>query len=570
MIKKIIILSVFLPFLFINASLATTLTSTVNRNPIKVDQTLVLTVTYTDSARASDLDISGLAQDFEVLANSSGNNNNVIMVNGKTSLEKSTVWNITLAAKREGNLNIPELELNGARSQSITVQARPLTAAELAEPDAIKVSVTIEDRGRTDIKPGEQIIVQVELSADRNVGNIRGQELVVQGADLEPLGQQDGQRIENGITRQVALWRYALFPNEGGEIILPAQRFEGRVGGRRSIFDSFGSGGETVKGTSAPQSIIVSDKPETNGKDWLVASNVTIKSDFTSDITKAKVGEPLTRTITITAADQRASAIPPLTVPTSADYKFYEDQPKLENTPSANGLTGIRTETLAIIPSRPGEITLPEQRINWWDTNSDEWKEAILPAQVITVTGSALSTSQNNDPVQFNGSTTGETSTSRANKNRSDHTDSSDWFWRLTTLLLACVVIIQFLLSHRMPRIINTPRQRQSVEKSERQAWKELNSRFTQQNSKEIRQSLISWTKTILDNPSNGLDSLAHACESDQLTEQLNLLDAQLYGAGENFDSSALQAALSECRDKLKQSNSKANTPPELAPLYPN
>lgn len=550
---------------------AATLTSSVNRNPIKLNETLTLTIQYSELAPSSTLDLSGLNQDFEILANAPTTNSSVSIINGQTSRETTTTWVITLAAKGEGELTIPAFEVNGDRSNPIKIQVNGLTAEELAQPRPINVSVTIDDTDNLNIKPGEQIIVEVELSAATNVGNIRGQELIIAGAELVPLGQQDGQRQENGVLRQVAIWRYALFPETSGEITVPAQTFNGSIGGRRtSFFDSFSRGGEPVGARSVEQSIVVDARPETNGNAWFPANNVTVESAWASSTDQIRVGEPITRTITITADGQRASAIPPLTTSASTNFKSYQDQPQIFDTNSNDGIVGVRRESAAIVPSTEGTFTLPEQRIAWWDNKADAWREAVLPQQIFNVMPAANADNNTPPQVMVNSS---ENFVTQSSPNATLKTQvSNNWLWKLTTLCLALLCLGQFVLLNRRTNPKKTELQRSTHQsESEANAWQRLQQALKGSEVNEIRQSLLDWSSiTLLDQVTPNLQTIARLSESDTLKQQLANLEQQLYNDKQNLDINELSSALNQFRDQIKShyaDNSIRDN--ELAPLYP-
>lgn len=568
------ILSVLLIISFASAIQAATLTSTLDRNPIKADQALTLTVTYDEQASSSDLSLGTLSRDFEIISTSAANNRNVSVINGQAIDRTTTVWTITLAPKRQGNLNIPSFEINGDRSESIDVQVVALTAEELAQPKAIEVITTIDDTGNLTIKPGEQVLVQIELSVDSQVRGVRGQELVLNGASFEQLSQQDGQRLENNVPRQVVIWRYAVFPNDAGEIILPKQTFTGTIGGRTSFFDSFPRGGQPVSGSSVAQSIIVEPRPDTNGQPWFPAESVEINASWASSINQIRVGEPITRTITITARGQRASAIPPLVIPDSADYKLYADQPQLDNAKTSQGIIGIRNESYAIVPSRAGQLTLAEQRISWWDTKSDVWQETILPAQTVTVLPSLNNPIEppSSAPQQTNNISSLDSSLPPTPNNEIlTPANNTDWPWKLATLLLAGIVFFQFYFLRKLTK---TPTQKTDARKesssaNELQAWQDLNYDFKNQSATEIRKSLLNWAQKSVNRNITSLSALANHSQSEVLSTQLGLLDAKLYGSSDQFDANELKKAVAEFREQLKTKKSTKNSAEVLAPLYP-
>ena len=569
---KYLFLSVsILLFVFTEAQ-AALLTSSLSNNPVKENQTLTLIVRYNDHIDVSALDISALNQDFEILSNSPNRSTNFSIINGETTRVAATTWTITLKPKRNGAINIPAFEVSGEQSAPITLQVNALTPEELTQPQAIEVAVTVEDQGNESIKPGEQVIVQVELSAAMNVDNVRGQELVIQGASLELLGQQDGQRLENGVARQVVIWRYSVYPDEVDEIIIPSQTFSGTIGGRNSFFSSFNRGGQAVSGKSNEQRLKIEPKPATNSKPWFPAKDVSIDAKWSSDSSQIKVGAPITRTITITADGQRASAIPPLTPVSSTKYKSYQDQPQLENMNSAQGIVGTRSESQAIVPSESGELTLPELRLSWWDTNAEQWREATLPAETVTVlaganTSSQVLTPQQTEIIASNAANENNQQISRAEEN------STDWFWRIATLILGAIVVLQFYLL-RKQSVSNLSEQsdiEEPVKLNEAAAWQTLQDSLEMNDASLTRSSIINWANAASPNRvMTNLDELAVLNGSVNLKKQLNILDRQLYGSGGDYKPSELKTALDEARQKLLASNRKQRSDAGvLAPLYP-
>lgn len=556
-----------------NIVYSATLLSQVDRNPIKINQTLTLIVQYDEQINSSDLDLSGLSNNFEVLATVPSTNNSVSIVNGQTTRTSTTTWRITLAAKREGVVTIPAFNINGVSSAPINIQVNGLTAAEQAEPQPIEVTLTVEDANNPNIKTGEQVIVNIELSAAGNVSNLRGEEFALDGADIEVLGQQNGQRLENGVAREVVILRYALFPTSSGQITIPAQTFTGTIGGRRSFFDSFVSGGQQVGGRSDAQTINVEAQPAANGNTWFPANNVDIESSWSGDINQVRVGEPITRTITITANGQRANAIPPLSNSIQTDYKSYKDQPQIETTTTTQGLVGVRIESEAIVPSASGDLELPEQRISWWDNLSDQWREAILPAESMTVLaavgGSAVAQPNNSFappiPTELN------QQPNQADMN-SQLSNKTDWWWKLATLGLALVCFLQFYLLRKQQTINPTIETKTSKnDNNEKASWNQLEQSLKQKDPRTIRTTLLIWAKSASPKQAiHSLDDVSKLSNSPTLKTELNKLDKQLYSSGDEIDVSQLTTQLNELRQEIHNNNkNKKVDAGKLASLYP-
>ncbi|MEQ8952734.1 MAG: BatD family protein, partial [Gammaproteobacteria bacterium] len=334
------------------------LTSSVDRNSININETLTLTLRYEESASSDSLELEVLRQDFDVLSVQPHTSNNVSIVNGNYSQQTLTTWTITLAPKREGTLVIPSFNIDGNVSDAIAIEVSRSSGAGNRDTPML---VTL-DAETSQAYVGQQILITVELMAQENISNLSGGRLSLPNAHLELLDQQSFRRVQNGIAWQVVEWEYALIPEQSGMIEIPPQLFSGVMGATSNFGfpDPFNQRGRRISARSNAQQIEVLPPPETSGLPWFPARNVQINSSWSGDTSQARVGEPLTRTIEITATGQRASAIPPLPQPDSPAYKTYADQPRLQDQPSTSGIIGTRSESTAIVPSTAGELQLPE------------------------------------------------------------------------------------------------------------------------------------------------------------------------------------------------------------------
>jgi len=98
-----------------------------------------------------------------------------------------------------------------------------------------------------------------------------------------------------------------------------------------------------------------------------------------------RVGEPVTRTLTLRANGLGSSQLPEIHASVPDGIKQYPDQPVRENRVDDNGLVAISQQKVALIPARPGTFVLPEVEIPWWNTRTDELEYARLPARPIDV-----------------------------------------------------------------------------------------------------------------------------------------------------------------------------------------
>ena len=551
--------------LLANNLLGQTLTSNVDRNQLSANQTIKLTITYDERVRSDALDLSEILQDFEVVRSSSGSRTQII--NNQSTI--STNWELVLFPRRTGRLVIPSFSLGNIYSDAIQIQV--LEAGQVAESEEPMIVELKLDRNSA--KVGEQVIATVRLRVQDHLTDLGGEALEVEGADVQHIDQKEFSELANGISWRVMEWTYALFPQTSGSIAIPRQMFSGVVpsGQPRSFFESWNSRGQRISGRSEAASLSVSPALNDNG-DWFPASDVSISSSWTSDPSNLRVGEPLTRMIEIKANSQQAAAIPPLENIAPGNYKAYQDQPTLNNTTDTSGVTGTRIESAAIVPSEEGPIEFPEQVIRWWNINTDQWQEAMLPAETYQVLPAIIDETFS-PPANFEASSvvdlgTGEFQSSEVIPGANSQTGG---YWKWATIALLVIVMLQtaylFMMQRRQP-IEQTPEKDWSPHSaSEKSAWDELFSALKSQDAGRIRTSILHWSRTRWpDDSVHTFDSLAAKSGSDKLKKAFTQLDLILFkGASGKPASKTLFAELKLLREQATKIKEKS----ALAPLYP-
>jgi len=535
-----------------------TLTSTVNRNQISTNETLTLIVSIDEQVDSSDLNLNALQENFDILAASPQSRSSINIINGKSEKNASTVWTITLVAKREGIATIPAFSIGSARSKAISIKVS--NSASNANSSTLPLAVSVTPSVKS-VYPNQQFIVEIELSARGNVRDLNGPQLLIENADVEAFDQQTFQRVDNGIARQIVILKYSVFAKQAGKLVIPVMTYTGLQNARRSLF---GANGNQVIARSKPIEITVNEIPTLGNRQWFPADNVSISANLSGDAAILKVGEPITRTITITAEGQQASAIPPLDQSLiDSQLKSYKDQPQLETTKSKQGFIATRIESEAIVANKAGDYVLPEVTIDWWNTRSKQWQTATLKQQTLNVTG--LAAPVNTVPTQyspdFNTDNALPSGASESNK-----------LWQFISAGLGLIVLIQlyFLVGRRE----NETRTNSTIEKTqtESQAWKSLQSAIKSDNSRAIRNDILLWGSTILaeDGPVS-LAKLSQAADSMELKEAFDDLDKHLYKGGDKPNSRNILSALKEFRSARLQSKKLTKTSkPKLRPLYPN
>lgn len=363
---------------------AAELRASVDRSEIALEETLNLDVSIDEQVAFGTPDFSGVAQDFDILSTSK--NNQYQSINGQ--VESLTRWRLTLAPRREGTLTIPALSFKGARSQPLEVVVNATgnrtVASNSDQPIYMETSL---DKQQAYVQ--EQLLLTLRLFTSVNLNGIKSEDLTIADAQVRQVSEQQYQKRINGKLFGVVEVVYAIFPERSGTLTIPPLVWNVAAdSGRGGHFsDPFFNRGQTLRLRSREEIVEVNAQPANypNAAPWLPASAVTLLQSWSAEPEQFRVGEPITRTITLQGTGLTSAQLPPLTLAETDGLRYYPDQPQLDDAASASGINGSRTESYAIVPTRAGTFTLPEVSVSWWDTQTNHLRVTTLEAQTISV-----------------------------------------------------------------------------------------------------------------------------------------------------------------------------------------
>ncbi|WP_439107531.1 BatD family protein [Congregibacter sp.] len=372
------------------------LEASLDRYSIAMGDSVRLSLRSDDDSDPSDASLDGLQELFEVLQRSS--NISTRIINGERSQTRELTLELT--PRREGSLVIPPFEVDGKRSEALAVTVGPEPTMQAA--DEMVVFEAEVDRSKVYVQG--QLLLTLRVQQAVNLDSRSISELEIANAYVETLGQNSFQRTINGRPWLVHEIRYAIFPESSGELVIPAQTFSGRIAsGRRTLFDTRPAG-RLLRRRSEELVIPVLPRPDSYPvATWLPSSNLRIEEQWSAPLDQLRIGDSITRTITITGEGLQGAQLPPIDGNSADGLRAYPDQPLINNVNGDGGVTGIRTDSLALVAVGDGVYELPALEIPWWDTESDSLKIARLPAQRLTVVPSPGSPST---PLDIDGSVT--------------------------------------------------------------------------------------------------------------------------------------------------------------------
>ncbi|MGD8619767.1 MAG: BatD family protein [Gammaproteobacteria bacterium] len=608
-------LLLLLCLLFAGPAAAQTLDAQVDRTQITEGETVTLNLSATGDVKGSP-DLTPLSKDFDVLSQSQGTSINI--VNGRTS--SSRQWRLMLMPKHGGELTIPALRLGTLESRPIALKVQPAGTASSTTGGATP-PVMLE----VDSEPGNpyvqsQVVYKVRLLSRVPLREASLSEPGAGDALIEPLGDDKHYTTQrHGTTYQVTERRYAIFPQHSGELSIespvlaasiPVQdgqrrHRQGRMFGGdpfadiekmfgRSPLAGFPSMGSLFEETQPVRlrgravTLDVRPQPAAVQGSWLPAKNLTLTESWSPDPPVFRVGEPVTRSVSLIAEGLSSAQLPELSPPLPAGIKRYPDQPQNETQVRGDDVVSTKTQKTALVPSAPGTLTLPEMRIRWWDTTTQQSRVATLPERRIDVLaaqpGTATPAGPTPTPVEQPAADqagavatppAAATAPPTAARVRSGAPVSGFWPW-LTAAMAAGWLLTLLLWArsrHRQSTRARPDRgghsgsaQREALAQSRSQ----LKTACLSGDPGGAARALLAWSRARWpDAPPKGLTELSRRFATDAARRDTLALDRLLYDKGnDSWDGRAAWSVFEQAIEHAARESDASSAPP-LPALYP-
>lgn len=549
------------PLLCITAASAK-LTAKLDRTLINENESVQLMLRFEGQADSSNPDFNALQTDFDVVSRSRQQQYN--WSNGKG--QSYTDWTLSLMPRRAGALIIPSLNYLGDVSNALQMRVRSAKNATTSGSKPAIFTETLVEKERVYVQ--EQILLTQRLCYSLPLTDMSLTPLTIEGATVQEIAQIPYQKRIDGVEYSVIEVRYAIFPQNSGALSIPKQRFNAFQAPNMRQFGGFLQRGNQVVRTTSTKKIEVVEPPkQMDGYPWLPSSQVELTEIWSGDLGTLRVGEPITRSITVTAAGLTGAQIHPLKLGTSPDYRLYPDQAQIETRKTDQGTLGVRIESMAMVPNRAGQIRLPPIELVWWNTRTQRTERASIDSRVLEIaTGTSLP----------------ETSILPEGPRVEDRTlpstleaPPSSPLLMLSLVgngLLLCLTSFLFLRTRgpakKIQRGVKTPPDRNTL--TRKQQLKRIRDFANNQDLVMMRSAILDWAAILLpESPPSTLQALAARLGDPALAEHFALLDKNLYSEGLASDVD-LEKLLSQLKQQSIQPTfaERAGEQP-LKPLYP-
>jgi BatD DUF11 like domain len=192
---------------------------------------------------------------------------------------------------------------------------------------------------------------------------------------------QPGRFTDNGVEYSGIQFYFIVFPYKAGVFSVPSITIKAETPPEGSAVSS------KVTLHTTPVSFVVKPVPRhlPAGEDWLVARDVLLSAHWSKPLTQLKVGDVITRTLTIDASGTLPQFIPPITDPTVSWAEVYPGKVSLQDTRDEYNANGERVQISSWLLTQAGEFELPATTISWWNPYAARMYTRSLPAVKLTV-----------------------------------------------------------------------------------------------------------------------------------------------------------------------------------------
>ena len=365
-----------------NAELSTRL----SRSSIDELESVQLTIRANGTRSVEELDLSELEKNFQVLNTNTSSQYQYINGNEQSWVD----YQITLKPRIAGTLTIPSLTIGNESSLPLTLKVRPISQSLRDEINQL-VFFEVETSK-------ESVYVQEQLLFTRRLVYSNGVQLYneipgppkIANALVLILGEtRSGTTERNGKKYGVVEQRFAIFPEMSGKLEIPAIDITASV----RLIERGRVSRKGVRVSTTDLLVNVMPVPEAYPEEapWLPAQAIILTQTLEPGVSKANVGDTLQRKIQVRIDGNTGSILPSLNAqPSESLFSIYPTAPSIKDDTSGDSVIGFRTESSSIVPLQPGQLSLGETSITWWDTVSNEVRISVLADSRISAAGSAI------------------------------------------------------------------------------------------------------------------------------------------------------------------------------------
>jgi len=222
----------------------------------------------------------------------------------------------------------------------------------------------------------------------------------MESGKIYSLFEKPSKKVEtvNGRDYIVMEFRYAVFPEISGNLVIKPPKFSGTVYGKvikgKPVFrDKNGALASNpfhnVITEGYRQAEVVAEPVKLRvmpsfGK-HIIAEDIEVNDKWVPANDMVELGQTLTRTITIKLKGANPEILPKIEVQQISDFKVYSNNISSKMEADKYGITAEFTRDTVYIPQKEGTFKIPEITIDWTHGKTGENKSFSIPSKTISI-----------------------------------------------------------------------------------------------------------------------------------------------------------------------------------------
>jgi len=292
-------------------------------------------------------------------------------------------WQVALAPRRNGRLNVPSIRVRDALTPPLL-----LHVIEKAGSATAGEQIAIDSQpDKHQAWPGEQIVVTTRVQHNRPMPGFRMSEHETAIAD-----RYLRQRRTAIDTPRDQAQHIAIFIDQPGTITLPAATLRAEIENRNADGNSIASlPTRSIYRTGQAQQITIRNPPEQHrSAHWLPASQLHVEQRWEETTGELEVGDSIAMTLMITATGLMAQALPEdLLVQSHPHYALFADTAHRHNAFDGQHVTATLEQSYLLVLSSPGKVSIADGLLEWWDVNENRVRVETIAGRSFSVVPAA-------------------------------------------------------------------------------------------------------------------------------------------------------------------------------------
>lgn len=549
----------------------TDLRVSVDKNPIMIDEAVQLIISAEGEISTRQIDLSMLEDNFRLSSTSISQSTRSINFN----TTKTTTWVTQLFPKEVGTFTIPAFTMGGQSSKAFDIVVSPVGSGQGTSARDFYVTAEV-DIDTVYLQQQIKYTSKLYLAKDIQRGSLQAPEL--ENAIIKQVGKnKEYEDFQNGVRYRVIEHAYAIIPQASGTFSIEGAVFTGEA--LTDSRQSFGFINRTkpVNRVAPKIELTVLPIPDNYPDHWLPSEFVQLNEEWQQDPNNIVLGQPLTRTITLTAAGLVEEQLPEIAGIYPPDFKTYPDQATTSTVDKGAILFAQKIQSEAIIPNKVGTFVIGEVIVPWFNVQTKRTEYAKLPARSITVVPPSDDARSNIEPITpENQKPTSDTFADSLNQdsplqNKNNGLDQDfkiDWLHvSLFLLWLASLLVFGFVIVTNKRKAVHSISSFDAASASEVTLWKQLRKALELANVQETNQTLTLWLTEITQHTVHSVNQCFVLMQANDCAKYYNDMMASLYGNDQShWEAEKFIVALEEFRQSILKTREGKE---DLFNLYP-